>query len=206
MQRVLNNTVSREKYAWLRAKAFRLWLRFMRSRTAKLFATGLVLWLAAAVPDSFSGWSWRIVSSIILGAGVGFFLFAAFDLAGVELKFLPRFMRAKRVAVFGITPLAYWMYTTDADDRRAIEHVRLLKPEWTLPQSLSWLAEHYQYGLHAAGRNTIDVRLLGEVTESQERKGYVLIIIPGAQHLYDANGAPLSGHDRGDGRGLPLAP
>jgi hypothetical protein len=80
---------------------------------------------------------------------------------------------AQFVAVFGagddkvvemiqvdLAPTELWTFTTNPDERNARARVMTLRPEWSLADSIAWLAERYPRGLTAQKLINIDENLL----------------------------------------------
>ncbi len=60
-----------------------------------------------------------------------------------------------------LSPTELWTFTTNPDERNARARVLTLKPNWSLAQVISWLADFYPQGLTCLGLVKIDESLLG---------------------------------------------
>lgn len=147
---------------------------FLCSGTAKLFASGLGLWVAASILSSLVGYARAIrptIPSPLLAAGleygfgcllllsfilgVGAFICAAVSTVGVELSFLPAFLKDRPMWI-AVHPLGIWARTTEPDEVAAIRRVQQLRPGWGMVQVCVWLASRYPHGLKAAGVSVLD--------------------------------------------------
>jgi hypothetical protein len=59
-----------------------------------------------------------------------------------------------------LSPAELWTFTTNPDERNARARVQALEPEWSLAQTIAWLAAVYPHGLTEAGLVKIDENLL----------------------------------------------
>jgi hypothetical protein len=59
-----------------------------------------------------------------------------------------------------LSPAELWTFTTNPDERNARARVQSVKPDWSLAQTIAWLADHYPQGLTGVGLVKIDESLL----------------------------------------------
>lgn len=59
-----------------------------------------------------------------------------------------------------MSPVLYWIQTNNIHERNARTSAARLVPDWTLMDAVAHCAAHYPQGLAAAGRTTLDERLL----------------------------------------------
>lgn len=68
-----------------------------------------------------------------------------------------------------LSPIELWTYTSKSYEKDARVGLKLLRPEWSALERMTWLAEHYPRGLAYTGRTEIDERLLKRVEPSNEQ-------------------------------------
>src|SRR5215467_7668403 len=66
-----------------------------------------------------------------------------------------------------LSPMELWTFTSNPDERNARARVARLRTEWTLAESIAWLAEQYPRGLTAEKLVAIDESLLSEQEAGQ---------------------------------------